>query len=104
MDYQCSHNLFWKGLRLNPDKFKITNRSLEIGNCCCLINEPWTAEEIGAVWGVAMGKIMRCEGIAWEKIHKKSGLGHNQIERFFLHWINKKIHKTTAIEYSKRSF
>jgi len=47
MNYECPHNLFWKGLRLNPEKFKITNRSLEIGNCCCLINEPWTAEEIG---------------------------------------------------------
>lgn len=77
MNYQCSHNLFWKGLRLNPKKFKITNRSLEIGNCCCLINEPWTAEEIEAVWGLAIGKIIRYEGIAWEKIHKKSGLGQS---------------------------
>jgi hypothetical protein len=84
MNYKCPHNLFWKGLSLNSEKFKITNRSLEIGNCCCLINEPWTAEEIGEVWGLTMEKIMWCEGMAWEKIHKKNGWD-NQIERFFLH-------------------
>jgi hypothetical protein len=83
MNYKCPHNLFWKGLSLNSEKFKITNRSLEIGNCCCLINEPWTAEEIGEVWGLTMEKIMWCEGMAWEKIHKKNGWD-NQIERFFL--------------------
>ena len=84
MNYKCSHNLFWRGLRLNPDKFKITNGSLEIGNCCCLINEPWTTEEIREVWGLTMERIMRCEGMAWEKIHKKNGWD-NQSERFFLH-------------------
>ena len=73
MDYKCSHNLFWKGLRLNPEKFKITNRSLEIGNCCCLINEPWTAKEIREVWGLTMEKIVRCEEMAWEKLHKENG-------------------------------
>jgi len=77
MNYKCTHNLFWKGLRLKPDKFKITNRSLEIGNCCCLIKEPWTAEEIGEVWGLTMGRIMQCEGMAWEKIHKKNGWGQS---------------------------
>ena len=78
MDYKCSHNLFWKGLRLNPEKFKFTNRSLEIGNCCCLINEPWTAEEIKEVWGLTMEKIMRCEGVAWEKLHKNGWRQPNQ--------------------------
>jgi len=73
MNYQCPHNLFWKGLRLNPEKFKITNRSLEIGNCCCLINEPWTAKEIREVWGLTMEKIVRCEEMAWEKLHKENG-------------------------------
>jgi hypothetical protein len=77
MDYTCPHNLFWKGLRLNPEKVKITNRSLEIGNCCCLINEPWTAEEIREVWGLTMKRIMRYEGKAWEKIHKKNGQGES---------------------------
>ena len=77
MDYQCPHNLFWKELRLNPEKFKITNRALEIGNCCCLIKEPWTAEEIGEVWGLTMEKIMWCEGMAWGKINKKDGCGQS---------------------------
>ena len=75
MNYQCPHNLFWKGLNLNPENFKITDRALEIGNCCCLINEPWSAEEIREVWGLTIENIMWCEGMAWEKIHKKNGWG-----------------------------
>jgi len=75
MNYQCPHNLFWKGLNLNPKKFKITDRSLEIGNCCCLINEPWSAEEIREVWGLRIESIMRCERTAWGKIDKKNGWG-----------------------------
>ena len=78
MNNKCPHNLFWKGLSLNHEKFKITNRSLERGNCCCLINEPWTAEEIREVWGLTMEKIMRCEGMEWEKIHKKNGRGQSE--------------------------
>jgi hypothetical protein len=77
MNYQCPHNLFWKGLGLNPKNLKTTNRALEIGNCCCLINEPWSAEEIGAAWGLSIGSIMQSEGIAWGKIHKKSGWGQS---------------------------
>jgi len=73
MNYQCPHNLFWKGLNLNPENFKITNKALEIGNCCCLIYEPWSAEEIRAAWGLSIGSVMQSEGIAWGKIHKKSG-------------------------------
>ena len=77
MNYQCPHNLFWKGLNLNPENFKITNRALEIRNCCCLINEPWSAEEIREVWGLTIENIIRCEGMAWEKIGKKNGLGQS---------------------------
>jgi hypothetical protein len=77
MNYRCPHNLFWEGLRLNLNKIHITDKALEIRNCCCLINEPWTVEEIGEVWGLTMEKIMRCEGMAWEKIHKKNGWGQS---------------------------
>ena len=77
MNYQCPHNLFWKGLNLNPENFKITNRALEIGNCCCLINEPWSAEEIKEVLGVTIENIIRCEAVAWEKIDKKNGWGQS---------------------------
>jgi len=72
MNYQCTHNLFWKGLNLNPENFKITNRALEIGNCCCLINKPWSTEEIREVWGLTIENIMRCEGTAWEKYIRKT--------------------------------
>jgi hypothetical protein len=77
MNYQCPHNLFWKGLNLNPKNFKITNRALEIGNCCRLINEPWSAAEIREVWGLTMENIIQCEGTAWGKIHKKNGSGQS---------------------------
>jgi hypothetical protein len=73
MNYQCPHNLFWKGLNLNPENFKITNRALEIGNCCWLINEPWSEEDIREAWGLPTENIIRCEGMAWRKIHKKDG-------------------------------
>ena len=42
-----------------------------------MINEPWTAEEIGEVWGLTMGRIVQSEGMAWEKIHKKNGWGQS---------------------------
>ena len=77
MDYKCPHNLFWKGLRLNPAKCRITDRSLEIKNCCCLIKEPWTPQEIREVWGLTIENIMQCEGTAWEKIDKKNGSGQS---------------------------
>jgi len=75
MNYQCPHNLFWKGLNLNPENFKITNKALEIGNCCCLIYAPWSAEEIREVWGLTIENIVRYERMAWDKIHNKSGWG-----------------------------
>ena len=77
MKYQCPHNLFWEGLNLNPENLKITDRALEIGNCCCLINEPWSAEEIGDVWGLTIENIIRCEGMAWGKIDKKNCWGQS---------------------------
>jgi hypothetical protein len=76
-NYQCPHNLFWKGLNLNPENFKITNRALEIGNCCCLINEPWSTEEIREVWGLTIENVIRCEEMAWKKIGKKTGWGQS---------------------------
>jgi len=77
MKYQCPHNLFWEGLNLNPENLKITDRALEIGNCCCLINEPWSAEEIGDVWGLTIENIIHSEGMAWGKIDKKNGWGQS---------------------------
>jgi hypothetical protein len=47
--------------------------ALEIGNCCCLINTPWTVEEIEAVWGIPMGEIKQFETMASKKIYKRNG-------------------------------
>ena len=72
-NYQCPHNLFWEELKLNGDKIHVTKKALEIGNCCCLINTPWTVKEIKAVWGIPMQEIRRFEATAWKKIYRRSG-------------------------------
>ena len=71
MNTRCPHNLFWEGLRLNLGKIHMTPKALDIGNCCCLINEPWTPEEIGDIWGLTKKRIRQCEGIAWKKLQKE---------------------------------
>ena len=79
VNVKCPHNLFWEGLNLNPEKVKITNKALEIGNCCCLISEPWTPEEIGDVWGIPSKRIMQCEAAAWKKVQKENGRRHSRV-------------------------
>lgn len=71
MNTSCPHNLFWEGLELNLNKIQITDKALEIRNCCCLIDEPWTKEEIGDVWGLTRKRIEQCEIVAWKKVQKK---------------------------------
>ena len=71
-NYECPHNLFWKELKLKGDRIRVTKKAREIGNCCCLINTPWTAEEIEAVWGIPTKEIRRVETTAWKKIYKKN--------------------------------
>ena len=72
MNYRCPHNLFWEGLKLDLDKIHMTDKSLAIGNCCRLIDEPWTPEEIGDIWGLTKKTIKQCEEIAWRKMQKES--------------------------------
>ena len=72
MNYRCPHNLFWEGLRLNLDKIHITDKALEIGNCCCLINEPWTAGEIANVWGITEQRVKQSEALAWRKVKRQN--------------------------------
>jgi DNA-directed RNA polymerase sigma subunit (sigma70/sigma32) len=72
MNYGCPHNLFWEGLRLNLNRIHMTDRALAIGNCCCLIDEPWTPEEIGDIWGLTRKRIRQCEEIAWNKMQKEN--------------------------------
>ncbi len=49
----------------------MTDKALEIRNCCCEIIQPWTSEEIGDAWGLT-GKAIRCsEEKAFTKLQKK---------------------------------
>ena len=79
MNYGCPHNLFWEGLRLNLNKIHMTDKALTIGNCCCLIDEPWTPEEIGDIWGLTRKRVRQCEEIAWDKMQKECP--HKQLKR-----------------------
>ena len=72
MNYGCRHNLFWKELRLNFDKIHMTDKALAVGNCCCLIDEPWTPKEIGDIWGLTKKRIRQSEEIAWRKVQKEN--------------------------------
>ncbi len=71
-NFKCPHNLFWEKLNLSADKIHVTSKALEIGNCCCLISEPWAAEDIEAIWGLPTAEIRRCEERAWRKISEKN--------------------------------
>ncbi len=72
MNCRCPHNLFWVGLRLNLDKISITDKALEIGNCCCLINEPWTAGEIANAWGITEQRVKQSEASACRKVQRQN--------------------------------
>ena len=69
-NFKCSNNLFWEDLKLNREKIRMTDKALEIRNCCCLIMNPWTSEEIEGTWGLQLAEILQCEATAWKKISK----------------------------------
>jgi hypothetical protein len=70
-NFKCPHNLFWEELSLDKDKIQMTDKALEIRNCCCKIIHPWTPEEIGDAWGLT-GETIRCsEEEAFRKLQKK---------------------------------
>jgi hypothetical protein len=70
-DYKCPHNLFWEGLKLDMDKIQMTEKTFLIRNCCCLIHDPWTPEEIATAWGLTKKGVRRCEEMAWRKVQSK---------------------------------
>ncbi len=70
-NFQCPHNLFWEELGLDRDKIQMTDRALEIRNCCRRIIRPWTPEEIGEAWGLTKKAIRQCEAMAWRKMEKE---------------------------------
>jgi len=71
MDFRCPHNLFWEELDLDRDKIQMTDKALQIRNCCCRILYPWTSEEISEAWGLTREMIRRSEEKAFRKLQKK---------------------------------
>ena len=70
-NFKCPHNLFWEELSLDRNKIQMTDKAIEIRNCCCKIVHPWTQEEIGDAWGLTKKAISRSEEVALRKIGKK---------------------------------
>lgn len=70
-NFKCPHNLFWEELSLNRGKIQMTDKALEIRNCCCRITYPWTPEEIGDAWGLTGEVIRWSEEEAFRKLQKK---------------------------------
>jgi len=70
-NFKCSNNLFWEDSKLNRENIQMTDRALEIRNCCCLIMNPWTSEEISDAWGLKREQIRRYEERAFKKLQTK---------------------------------
>jgi DNA-directed RNA polymerase sigma subunit (sigma70/sigma32) len=61
----------FQDLKFNREKIRMTDKALEIRNCCCLIIYPWTPEEIGEAWGLTREGIRSSEEDAFKKPQKK---------------------------------
>ena len=70
-NFKCPNSLFWEDLKLNREKIWMTDKALEIRNCCCLIMNPWTSEEISNAWGLTREEIRRSEEEALKKLQRK---------------------------------
>jgi hypothetical protein len=70
-NFKCPHNLFWEELSLDKEKMQMTDKALEIRNCCCKIVHSWTLEEISDAWGLTKDEIERSEEEAFRKLQKK---------------------------------
>src|SRR4030042_1041407 len=70
-NFKCPHNLFWEELNLDREKIQMTDKALEIRNCCCLITNPWTLEEISEALGLTREEIRRSEEEALRKLQWK---------------------------------
>jgi len=70
-NFKCPNNLFWEDLTLNREKIRMTDKALEIRNCCCLIIHRWTPEEISEAWGLTKEGIRRSEEEAFKKLQRK---------------------------------
>ena len=79
-NFKCPHNLFWEELSLDRDKIQMTDRALEIRNCCCLIMNPWTSGEISNAWGLTREEIRRSEEEAFKKLQKKVRINGKRLQ------------------------
>ncbi len=70
-NFKCPHNLFWEELNLERDKIQMTDKALEIRNCCCRILHPWTKEEISAARGLTEELVRHSEEEAIQKLQSK---------------------------------
>jgi hypothetical protein len=77
-NFKCPNNLFWEDLKLNREKIRMTDKALEIRNCCCLIMNPWTPEEISEAWGLTKEEIGRSEEEAFRKLQKRIGINRKR--------------------------
>ncbi len=79
-DFTCPNNLFWKDLKLHREKIRMTDRALEIRNCCCLIIHPWTPEEISEAWGLTKETVSHSEEEAFKKLQKKARIRSKRLQ------------------------
>ena len=71
-NFKCPHNLFWEELSLDREKIQMTDRALEIRNCCRRIERPWSPEEISDAWGLTEEAIRHSKEEAFGKLQKKA--------------------------------
>jgi len=71
VNFKCPHNLFWEELSLDRNKIQMTDKALEIRNCCRRIIDPWTREEISDAWGLTKEVIRRSEEEALKNLQRK---------------------------------
>jgi hypothetical protein len=79
LNYECPHNLFWRGLKLNMGRIHLTEKALRIRNCCRFISKPWTPEEIAKAWGLTKREVKRSEQSALRELHRRGGKELSQI-------------------------
>ena len=79
-NFKCPHNLFWEELKLDREKIQMTDKALEIRNCCCWIIHPWTPEEISDAWGQTKEAIRRSEEEAFKKLQRKVRINGKRLE------------------------
>src|SRR5512139_3557823 len=79
-NFKCPHNLFWEELNLDRDKIQMTDKALEIRNCCCLIIHSWTSEEISEAWGLTKETVRHSEEEAFKKLQRKVRISRKRLQ------------------------